>query len=145
MGSQPNSRTSTDVRTSADHNDSVYGPIQRLRTELREDGKNVTNDSSPTSPVNGYGGTNQENNSRDLGIREKPRANSNVEGKKTTQRTCKKCNEPLTGQFVRALEGTFHLDCFRCQVRITIPLNFYSTNNVCVGLWPNSGIKILSC
>ncbi|EKD20998.1 uncharacterized protein L3040_004617 [Drepanopeziza brunnea f. sp. 'multigermtubi'] len=30
-------------------------------------------------------------------------------------RICKKCNEALTGQFVRALEGTFHLDCFRCQ------------------------------
>lgn len=31
-------------------------------------------------------------------------------------RLCKKCNEPLTGQFVRALGGTFHLDCFRCRV-----------------------------
>jgi hypothetical protein len=31
-------------------------------------------------------------------------------------RLCKKCGEPLTGQFVRALGGTFHLDCFRCRV-----------------------------
>lgn len=31
-------------------------------------------------------------------------------------RTCKKCGEPLTGQFVRALDGTFHLDCFKCRV-----------------------------
>ncbi|KAF8846919.1 RhoGAP-domain-containing protein [Acephala macrosclerotiorum] len=30
-------------------------------------------------------------------------------------RICKKCGEPLTGQFVRALGGTFHLDCFRCR------------------------------
>lgn len=30
-------------------------------------------------------------------------------------RTCQACGEPLTGQFVRALEGTFHLDCFKCQ------------------------------
>ncbi|KAK0119924.1 hypothetical protein ONS95_011349 [Cadophora gregata] len=30
-------------------------------------------------------------------------------------RLCKKCGEPLTGQFVRALGGTFHLDCFRCR------------------------------
>ncbi|TWU78019.1 hypothetical protein ED733_006460 [Metarhizium rileyi] len=30
-------------------------------------------------------------------------------------RICKKCGEPLTGQFVRALDGTFHLDCFKCQ------------------------------
>lgn len=31
-------------------------------------------------------------------------------------RICKKCGEPLTGQFVRALDGTFHLDCFKCRV-----------------------------
>jgi hypothetical protein len=30
-------------------------------------------------------------------------------------RICKKCGEGLTGQFVRALGGTFHLDCFKCQ------------------------------
>ncbi|KAH8676327.1 RhoGAP domain-containing protein [Xylariales sp. PMI_506] len=30
-------------------------------------------------------------------------------------RTCHKCGEPLTGQFVRALDGTFHLDCFKCR------------------------------
>ncbi|KYK55428.1 hypothetical protein DCS_07391 [Drechmeria coniospora] len=30
-------------------------------------------------------------------------------------RICKKCDEPLTGQFVRALDGTFHLDCFKCR------------------------------
>ncbi|OTB08858.1 hypothetical protein M426DRAFT_163027 [Hypoxylon sp. CI-4A] len=30
-------------------------------------------------------------------------------------RVCAKCGEPLTGQFVRALEGTYHLDCFKCR------------------------------
>ncbi|KAI1143419.1 RhoGAP-domain-containing protein [Hypoxylon sp. FL0543] len=30
-------------------------------------------------------------------------------------RVCAKCGEPLIGQFVRALEGTYHLDCFRCR------------------------------
>lgn len=38
------------------------------------------------------------------------------------QRICKKCGEPLTGQFVRALDGTFHLDCFKCRVGRTIRL-----------------------
>lgn len=33
-------------------------------------------------------------------------------------RICKKCGEPLTGQFVRALDGTFHLDCFKCRVSV---------------------------
>jgi len=32
-------------------------------------------------------------------------------------RICGKCGEPLQGQFVRALDNTFHLDCFTCHVR----------------------------
>jgi hypothetical protein len=32
------------------------------------------------------------------------------------QRTCSACGENLTGQFVRALDGTFHLECFKCKV-----------------------------
>ncbi|MCJ1378448.1 hypothetical protein MMC17_001547 [Xylographa soralifera] len=114
MGSQPDGRTSADVRASADQNDSGNGTGQNLRTAPQEDIRSIASGSLPTSPVNGYGGTNQDN-MRDLAIREKPRVNSNVEGKKVAQRTCKKCGELLTGQFVRALDGTFHLDCFRCQ------------------------------
>ncbi|KAI0164799.1 RhoGAP-domain-containing protein [Xylariaceae sp. FL1272] len=30
-------------------------------------------------------------------------------------RVCAKCGESLTGQFVRALDGTFHLECFKCH------------------------------
>ena len=33
-------------------------------------------------------------------------------------RSCAKCSQPMTGQFVRALGTVFHLDCFRCQVNI---------------------------
>nr|CAG8438836.1 3632_t:CDS:10 [Entrophospora candida] len=29
--------------------------------------------------------------------------------------TCAKCGLMIVGQFVRALEGTYHLDCFKCQ------------------------------
>jgi hypothetical protein len=31
-------------------------------------------------------------------------------------RICGKCGEPLAGQFVRALDNTYHLDCFTCHV-----------------------------
>ena len=34
------------------------------------------------------------------------------------QRICGKCERHLTGQFVRALGGTYHLECFTCYVRI---------------------------
>ncbi|PKS10588.1 hypothetical protein jhhlp_002342 [Lomentospora prolificans] len=30
-------------------------------------------------------------------------------------RICEKCGLQLTGQFVRALDGTYHLDCFKCR------------------------------
>lgn len=32
------------------------------------------------------------------------------------QRICGKCGRHLTGQFVRALGDTYHLDCFTCHV-----------------------------
>ena len=56
---------------------------------------------------------------RDLPVRERSRTNGTAGGKSAhgTLRLCKKCGEPLTGQFVRALGGTFHLECFKCRVR----------------------------
>jgi hypothetical protein len=30
---------------------------------------------------------------------------------------CQKCDRPLTGKSARALGGTFHLECFKCEVR----------------------------
>ncbi|PWW79213.1 RhoGAP-domain-containing protein [Tuber magnatum] len=34
---------------------------------------------------------------------------------KSHTRICQKCGNVLTGQFVRALGGTYHLDCFKCR------------------------------
>lgn len=50
--------------------------------------------------------------------RDRSRTNGSVGGRSASgaTRLCRKCREPLTGQFVRALGGTFHLDCFSCQV-----------------------------
>lgn len=51
------------------------------------------------------------------GDRSRSRTNGSM-GQKSSNgqlRTCKKCGEGLAGQFVRALGGTFHLDCFKCQ------------------------------
>ena len=57
------------------------------------------------------------------------------------KRMCKKCGEPLTGQFVRALGGTFHLDCFKCRVRdfsrmCTNDVNI--TGRTAATLWPRN-------
>ena len=58
-------------------------------------------------------------NIRDLPVRERPRVNP-ATGAKPSQRTCMSCNQPLTGQFVRAIGGTFHLECFRCRVSLEL-------------------------
>ncbi|KAK0733887.1 hypothetical protein B0T26DRAFT_736701 [Lasiosphaeria miniovina] len=66
----------------------------------------------PASPALSAGDTDPE--SRRSGEQNRPR----IRGSRTASgqvRTCKKCGEPLTGQFVRALDGTFHLDCFKCR------------------------------
>lgn len=56
--------------------------------------------------------------------RSAPRDRSRVNGRQNkspggSSRLCQKCGEPLTGQFVRALGGTFHLECFKCEVSAT--------------------------
>jgi hypothetical protein len=41
--------------------------------------------------------------------------------KSGSSRICGKCGQPLTGQFVRALGDTFHLECFTCYVSDMTP------------------------
>ncbi|OAP63252.1 hypothetical protein AYL99_02479 [Fonsecaea erecta] len=49
------------------------------------------------------------------GERSRSRTNGSTgKSSNSAARQCRKCGEPLTGQFVRALGGTFHLDCFKC-------------------------------
>ncbi|KAE8316683.1 hypothetical protein BDV41DRAFT_94870 [Aspergillus transmontanensis] len=53
--------------------------------------------------------------------RSTPRDRTRPNGRPVTKspggssRICKKCGEPLTGQFVRALLSTYHLECFKCE------------------------------
>ncbi|KAI9751659.1 MAG: hypothetical protein M4579_005964 [Chaenotheca gracillima] len=50
--------------------------------------------------------------------RERERTRTNGAGGKSTSssaKTCIKCEEPMVGQFVRALGGTFHIECFKCR------------------------------
>ena len=55
---------------------------------------------------------------QDRPVRERSRPNGTSGGKSGGPRICKKCDQPLTGQFVRALGGTFHLECFLCRVSV---------------------------
>lgn len=71
-----------------------------------------------SSPADGRNGRSRDA-TQELPVRERSRNNGAHGGGKSSHsgpRLCKKCGESLTGQFVRALGGTFHLDCFRCRV-----------------------------
>jgi hypothetical protein len=63
-----------------------------------------------------------ELNERD-GSRSATRAPTKSPG--STSRLCRKCNESLTGQFVRALGGTFHLECFKCNVSLLMTFSLF--------------------
>ena len=90
------------------------------------------------------GGTRDSENPRDLAVREKPQPRGGG-GKSSSQRTCMKCNLPLTGQFVRAIGGTFHLECFKCQVN-TRDKHLLSarTDTFIQGLWADRCVKVFS-
>lgn len=87
------------------------------------------NDSAHSSP--GSGRTSRD---RDRGrngpIADRTRSNG---GKSSsgTLRLCRKCEEPLTGQFVRALGGTFHLDCFKCRVSDMMLIEKLDADKLC--------------
>ncbi|KAL4980954.1 hypothetical protein BDW66DRAFT_146728 [Aspergillus desertorum] len=73
-----------------------------------------SNPTDPRDPTTPQDRTNQWENSGPL---ERPRPNGRQHAKSpgSSSRICKKCNEPLTGQFVRALTATYHLECFKCE------------------------------
>ncbi|KAM3086822.1 Rho-type GTPase activating protein Rga1 [Clarireedia jacksonii] len=83
----------------------------------RPNGAYSSEDRMP-SPAGSASGRDREGprdgNRKTSGERTRSRTRNNRTGSGSL-RICKKCGEPLTGQFVRALGGTFHLDCFRCR------------------------------
>lgn len=48
--------------------------------------------------------------------RSRPHPRTSTKSPGNATRLCKECGEQLTGQFVRALAGTYHLECFKCRV-----------------------------
>ncbi|KAK5940538.1 Rho-type GTPase activating protein Rga1 [Knufia obscura] len=70
--------------------------------------------SEPDNPTNRQSSDSRVGRKRSQEKDGKGRSRSRTNSNKG-HRTCKKCGDPLTGQFVRALGGTFHLDCFKCK------------------------------
>lgn len=98
---------------------------------------------APPGPANGSrnGGARIDqsagNGGRDRTQGSVPRANK-------PQRICGSCGEPLTGQFVRALDSTFHLECFKCRVRVQARLLGKILGLTLTGLRRSRRLEILS-
>lgn len=69
------------------------------------------------SPVGGRNGREGEL-SQEIAMRGISRTDGSAGGNTSggTSRACSKCGEPLLGKYVRALNGTFHMECFMCRV-----------------------------
>lgn len=99
----------------------------------------------PPPSTDGRSGRSRDT-TQDVPIRERSRNNGSSTGKSHgPPRLCKKCGETLTGQFVRALGGTFHLDCFRCRVSSHVTFPVIGTNDHSLGLRGYRGFEVLSC
>ena len=85
----------------------------------------------------------ERSQTQDRPPRERSRPNGASGGK--SNRACKKCDQPLTGQFVRALGGTYHLECFLCRVSHAQRLYVILSTESVLGLRPSRCFKILSC
>ncbi|KAL2860923.1 GTPase-activating protein LRG1 [Aspergillus lucknowensis] len=71
-------------------------------------------DSNPTDPTTPQDRNNYWEPSGPMD-RSRPNGRPHTKSPGSTSRTCKKCGDPLTGQFVRALLATYHLECFKCE------------------------------
>ena len=122
-------------------------PQQRHMGPVAGDDQN-TNGNLPPSPVDGREGRNRKSDTTfTLPVRERSRTNGHSDTQSSTGalRICRKCGEPLLGQFVRALDGMFHLHCFKCRVSALVSPNSRARiNTQSAGLFTNRSFKILS-
>ena len=93
-------------------------PDSRLGRRLEANNTPAARD--PSTPRDLAAGYWERSTPRD---RSRPGPRSHTKSPGSTPRICKKCGEPLVGQFVRALGATCHLECFRCEVS--------KENNIC--------------
>jgi len=96
-------------------------PTDRSPTTLREAGHEHNTDLVQRSYSVAHGDRRRKSSDKlaNGGARER-RGETRPEGqvrRPSEVRYCGKCDGRLTGQFVRALEDTFHLECFTCRVR----------------------------
>ena len=79
------------------------------------------NDSRPPTPSNRSPGRSSRSDDShvrqpQLGIQQSSSVISHMPSTPVAALPCSACQIPMSGQFVRALNTVYHLDCFRCKV-----------------------------
>lgn len=98
-----------------------FGPVN-VERQRSIAGRGAATDRAPNGNMLSPSGDGRDGRNRDashqMPIRERSRTNGASGGRhgNSAPRICKKCDQTLTGQFVRALGGTYHLECFLCRV-----------------------------
>ena len=99
-------------------------PLPTIQTQQSSTAVNGTHPKSliPNIPIDGSNintsTLRDKSDSREQATARKdsPSLRERSRGRTGTTRTCGKCGGQLSGQFVRALGDTFHLQCFTCNV-----------------------------
>ncbi|KAM0426281.1 hypothetical protein ACHAPT_008321 [Fusarium lateritium] len=107
----------SDAATIRELNQDLQGLNMGADPETEEPTSDSTGATTPRQRRNSW---EKQDNSFSLREIERPKNQDEQESKKPppekprTGLKCKKCSQNVTGQFVRALDGVWHLDCFRC-------------------------------
>ena len=118
-----------------------FGPVnpQRQRHGSHQGPGNMsTNGNLPTN-LDARNGRDR-NRPQENATRDRSQARGTSSNKRS--RVCAKCGQQLTGQFVRALDATYHLDCFTCRVSMSTRTIVLPLTEL-VGLWRASIFQIL--
>lgn len=155
MGPQSEGRPSEETAEHANHtagHDTTRNERDRkvsndlARLQLDRLDPSTVDSRAPASPATSTNG--RERDLKGKGSEQRDRSKPRSHRKGSGQlRICRKCQEPLTGQFVRALGGTFHLDCFKCKVIhcFTATSSKCIRANIFIGLRSDSCLQVLSC
>lgn len=110
---QQQTHTPRRSRSVENNNESLPTSSSLSLPQRQFDNSSQGSSSSSTSTSRNLNAPNQSSNGQPIATT----SSTSSTHRKPTQ-LCAKCNQPMTGQFVRALGTVFHLDCFRCQVRL---------------------------
>lgn len=109
---QPYSANNQNQQSTNNSYNAIGAPRSRYAGPGTGDEQLLNGNLSDTSTGGRHGRDQDRIITQNLPIRERSRTN----GSHGSKRICGRCGEPLLGQFVRAMGGMFHLECFMCRV-----------------------------